>query len=322
MKKTKFRFITVIIIFFIIFILFHILCQPTIAQDGAPTVNIALTEPSKTANVGPDDTGKVVFSGIVRVSINQATRVIVNLSAIDTWNSATVTPNSFIFTNSTEKSFTVTVFVPLETSFEGIGTVTVTGKWTSYPGGYTASVNPETGVNSRIDINQFFRFSITSNITLKAIAPGSESQFELVVNNEGNYFDTFTINITNQEELSTNGIFVNPAQTCVEIPEKGNESIIISIKTNKNIRHGDNLIQVKILSNTGITKGTPQQNITFDLKIKKNPKHEQDLPTINLSNLSNVLSKPFNILIIVLLVIVIGTLFTVYWVKKGNKEKN
>ncbi len=319
MRRNKFIYLTWIKIILIILILFANLSQFTMAQDGEPTVNVALTEQNNTADVGPGDSGVVTFTGIVSVSLNQATRVIVNLSAVDTWNSAIVTPNSLVFTASAEKPITVSVYAPLETSFNDNGMVTVTGTWTSYPGEFTGSVNPRSGAVARIDINQFHKFSIENQVLSQEVIPGSEVQFELIINNEGNYIDTFTIDLLNSEELTAKGIDVEITQAVVEIPEKGNETIIISIKTNKNVKQGDNLIQLRVITEKGIYEGIPQQNLTYKLKIKKDPKDYADSA---IPNLGNMPSEPFEIVLFLLLVSVIGILLIVYWVKKRIKEEN
>ena len=298
--------------------IFSILSQPTLGQQSTPTVSLAFIEPSQCADVGPNDTGEVKFNGVVSVSINMATRVIVNLSAEDTWNSAIVTPDSIVFTSSTDKSFIVTVSAPLGTSFNELGMVIVTGTWTSYPGEYTGSANPVNGAISRIDINQFFKFSLESDVISKEVTPGSELQFELIINNEGNYIETFTLEIINQEELSTKGIDVGLTQANIEILENGNETIIISLQTNNNMKPGENKILIKVTSDKGIKTALPQQDFSFKFNTTDNSK---DNPDRSETNLYKIFTRPFNILIIVALVIVIGTLLIIYWTKKELKNK-
>jgi hypothetical protein len=243
-----------------------------------PTVNIALTEQSKTAHVGPGDNGTVSFSGIISVTMNQATRVVVSLTAEDTWGSSVVEPASLLFTANGEKPFSVSVKVPPGTSFTNTGTVTVTGRWTMYPGGLSGPANPQQGAQGRIDIAQYFKFSLDSDQSYQEAKPGSKVRFDLIIINEGNWIDAFSIELIDDNELIRNGIDCELSNSNIEILEKSNETVCVNLETGSgSTKMGTYKIQVKVWSNGGANEGLPPQTFDFSLKLTNNPKSDQNI---------------------------------------------
>ena len=310
---------------------------PSIAGvQGLPTVSIALTEQSKVAHVGPGDNGTVTFSGIVSVTMNQATRVVVSLTAEDTWDSAVVSPSSILFESNGEKSFTVSVTAPPGTSFTNTGTVTVTARWSMYPGGLTGPANPQQGAVGRIDIAQYFKFSIGSEQSYQEAKPGAKIRYDLNINNEGNWIDTFSVEITNDNDLIKNGLDCSLTQSNVEIMEKANETVSVNLETtsgNKNL--GTYKIQVKVWSDKGINEGVPSQTLDFTLKLTNNPKYDPSVysPDLDQDTDTNLdaaqgdagpqdgLLTPTNLrLFLILIIIVVLGLILLGWRMRGNKR--
>jgi hypothetical protein len=264
-KKT---IVSLILAQMIILSLAMFFCQPVSGQEGAPTVNFAFTEQSNTADVGPSDTGEVQFNGVVSVDINEATKVIVNIFADDTWNSSVVKPKILEFTGNGEKQFNVSVWVPLGTSFTENGLLTILGNWTASPGNYSSSAHPIQGAVARIDINQFYNFNLTSSKDYLESSPGGQLVFTLTIHNLGNWMDTFSIEILNEEELNKKGFEVILTQSNIEISEKpGEEKIRIQVKTP--MKSGEHEIKVQVKSDKGIMEGLAAQNYTFKVKVAK-----------------------------------------------------
>ena len=254
------------------------LAPPADGVQGLPTVNIALTEQSKTAHVGPGDNGTVTFDGIVSVTMNQATRVVVSLTAEDTWGSSVVEPSSILFSSNGDKPFSVSVKAPPGTSFTDTGTVTVTGRWTMYPGGLSGPANPQQGAVGRIDIAQYFQFSLESDLNYQEAKPGSKVRFDLIINNEGNWIDSFSIELVNDNELIRNGIDCKLSNSNIEILEKSNETVSVNLETSSGSdKLGTYYIHVKVWSNGDSNEGLPPQTFDFSLKLTNNPRSDANI---------------------------------------------
>jgi len=244
--------------------------QPVVAQSGEPTVNIALLEQSTAADVGPGDTGECKFNGVVSVTMNKATRVIVNLSAEDTWDSAVVSPPSIEFTRNGDKKFVVMVWAPLGANFTDTGLVTVFGNWTASPGNYSGKANPISGAAGRIDIHQFFDFNLSSPKSYFEAKQGNMIALTLTIHNLGNFMDTFSIEILNDEELNKKNIEVILTQSLIEILQKpANESLCIKIRILNDAKTGEHDIKVQVTSHKGIEEGVPAQIYIFTVKVTR-----------------------------------------------------
>jgi hypothetical protein len=317
----------------ILFFLLIFIPQPVSGIQGLPTVNIALTEPSKTAHVGPGDTGEVTFHGTVRVTLNQATRVIVSLDADDTWNSAVVSPESMLFSASGEQPFTVNVTAPPRESFSTIGTVTVTGRWVMYPGALSGPAQPPDGTSGRIDIAQYFLFSLKTPESLVETIPNSEALFKLIIENEGNHLDSFSAELLNFNELSAKGLLPTISNSHIEIFEFSNETIDIFVKTpsSRGIL-GSHEIKIKVWSEKGLNEGVPPQVFTFILKVSESlssgtggSSADSDYIEESIGDLRNngdgLISESYLIMISILVVIFIVLFLIFKWKENSRRYK-
>jgi hypothetical protein len=243
------------------------------AVQGMPTVSIKLTETSKAANVGPGEIGVVTFTGEVQVTKNQATRVVVSLAAEDTWGSAVVSPSSLLFASDGTQPFGVSVRASPRESFSTQGKVTVTGRWSMYPGGLSGPANPQAGAEGRIDINQFFKFTLrATSKAFQETAPGAPVTFSLTIQNRGNFMDTFTVSITNYERLSKKHFEVTASQYNIEILENpAEEPVRIQVNTPLDwtlyrVEHTSILVEVQ--SDKGVQEGIPPQTFAFVIREK------------------------------------------------------
>ncbi len=246
--------------------------QDAAAVQGMPTVSIALTEPSKNADVGPGEQGVVTFTGIVSVTLNQATRVIVSLTAEDTWGSAVVSPSTLLFTAQGDKGFMVSVRARPRESFNNIGRVTVTGRWIMYPGTLGGAAQPSEGAVGRININQFFKYTLMSPKAFIETAPGSQLVYTLTIQNRGNFMDTFTIDIINYEKLSKKHFEVVLTQSNIEILENpAEENIRIQVNTPLDwtvYKVEYSSVRVQVTSDKGVQEGIAPQTFTFVVREK------------------------------------------------------
>ncbi len=334
MRKKWFSLMILCSIIFQMLFLSVFILQSTSSASALPTVAISLTEVSQTAHVGPGDTGEVSFNGMVSVTLNPMTRVVVSLAAEDTWGSSVVSPETLLFTEDGTQGFVVNVTVPLGTSFTNSGMVTVTARWTMYPGTIGGSAEPVDGAQGRIEIAQYFQFSLNSKLLYLETAPGNEVEFELDITNEGNFFDTFSIEITNDYKLNLYGFQTALSSSNVEIPEKENETIKILLRTpTSESSLGEYEIQVKVWSDKGLDEEIQPQSITFDLKVTKTPRSSKDVETPDSDDITDEIAKlkkekesfieKINLyIIIILIVIVVIILMLVGWWKvKGRPRK-
>jgi hypothetical protein len=237
----------------------NIFSQDAAAPQGLPTVSIALTEQYKVANVGPGETGVVTFTGSATVTLNQATRVIVSLSSEDTWGSAVVSPSTLQFDAPGEKPFGVSVRARPRESFSNIGTVTVTGTWRMYPGTLGGKAEPTAGAVGRIDINQFFKFTLKSPKAFIETSPGSQVAFTVTIQNRGNFVDTFTIDILNEDQLSKKKFSIILTQSDIEIlesPQEDNIRVQVNTPLDWTIYKVEyTTVKIQVTSEKGVLEG-------------------------------------------------------------------
>jgi hypothetical protein len=301
-----------------------------------PTVAIALNEVSQTAYVGPDDTGEVSFNGVVDVLMNDLTTVVVTLTSEDTWDSSVVEPSSLLFETSGQQDFSVLVRVPLGTSFSNMGVLTVSGRWMLTPGSISGSTNQAEG---RIDIAQYFQFSIGCKHGILETNPGKEVQFEVDINNEGNFNDAFSVELLNEYELMSKGLELTLEATECEILEKMTETVEITVETPAGDSSiGEYYFDVKVWSEKGLEEGVVPEIITLNLKVVEETEEipntqpsEPDQPDIPdevkedsdwYQDLEEFASKyPLYIFLAIIIIIVLMVLFGKYGTKAPPKMK-
>ncbi len=226
--KRAFGFIFIIQLLISLFFITAIIPNDASAPQIVPTVSLSLQEASQTAHVGPGDTGEVTFEGVVSVTCNPLTRVVVSLTVEDTWGSSVVSPASLLFSVSGEKSFTVSVRAPEGESCYTCGTVTVTGRWAMYPSGISGPCNSAIG---RIDIAHYHNLLLSSLNSYTQTAHGSSVTFELAIENEGNGNESLTFMVNNIENLTANGLQASIDSTNLEIPQNQKKAVNIYVNT-------------------------------------------------------------------------------------------
>ncbi len=196
-----------------------------------PIATISLVQTNQTADVSPGATGIVIFDGTVSCVFNSATTAIVSLEATDTWNSAIVTPSALEFssTNPGAKTFQVSVKAPLYTSHNVVGQMIVTGMVVMYPSTLIGTVQPSDGVTGRIDIAQFYGFSLRCNQTYIESYPDSEVIFDVSIQNIGNGWDTLSICLKDCDHLINRGFRTFLSTDTIDIYEIDTHVVNIQI---------------------------------------------------------------------------------------------
>jgi hypothetical protein len=282
---------------------------PIIHQSpGLPTVIIYLHEESRTAHVGPGDTGRVEFNGTVSVSLNPTTSVEVTLSAEDTWASALVSPATLTFRLSGSESFKVTVQVPALESISNPGSVTVTGRWVMTPGSINGVADPPGGEVGRVDIAQFYDFSLRSTMSQIKASPDTEVIFALTIQNNGNGEDVFKINIRNEKELLDKDFEITLTMKEVVISENPGEEIVriqVSIpSSSKGL--GQTTIQVEVRSEGGSREHLQPKEFEFVV----------DVPQGEFA-----FTSEFKLIIVAIIGLIIAGVY-LFWRKRKKKRKS
>ena len=174
------------------------------ADAAQPVATVKLDTAEQTAKVGPGDTGIVRFTGTVDVLMigpgSNVQMIVVTLSADSGW-ATTITPTVMSFNAQalTQKIFEVIVKVPNFTSFQTVGSLSITGTVGAKPGAVTYKVPETKGI---ITIAPYFMVTVSCEEPYIEISPGDPLLFSMKIKNEGNTKDRLNIDITNDDELA------------------------------------------------------------------------------------------------------------------------
>jgi hypothetical protein len=216
-------------------------------------------------------------------------------------------PSSIVFTRNDEKYFTVQVRAPNGESLTNTGTVTVTGRWEIEPQGTKGPADPLQGVVGRINIEQFYKFSISSSKTSKVCKPGDSVIFKLDIRNEGNFFDAFSIELINEEELNDKHTIAILTRSNIEILSNSTKTVGIEVNLGDCVRSlGKHEIKMRVSSENGLREGVEPQEFTFEV----------DVPQNNI-----IYTSDFSNAVIIIILIIIVVLF-IFWRIRRNKRKN
>lgn len=264
---------SIFIILILLIGLFQIIPNNSIAI-GDPVVNLRFIEGEEvqSANVRPGESGEVSFHGTVSADIpagGAIQDVIVHLrAATDQGWPTTITPATLALQPGTEEApFVATVKVPIETSYGTNGVIIIDGTAETFPGSSTSEIQPITG---SILINQYFRFQLDCDRpTLKATS-GSDVIFELIIRNEGNGRDRFSLEVNNLDELTRDDFEIELSRSTIEIPEKGEQIVEVTIKVPEGSKGvGKNNIEMKVSSEMEPLGERMYQRYTLTLEVSE-----------------------------------------------------
>jgi hypothetical protein len=310
--KMKRPIIIILIVFILGLGIISVTASASRASDSYPKVSIALFETSKIAQVSPSEPSEVVFECKLNVEFpkgyeNPSAYVNVSLNVVDTWGNSTLSQKYFIFKDDAEQLLNATVIVPPCISYNNPGKVIILGKWFMEPIGFQGNVNPQRGVEGRVNIKQYHNFTISCPQTKMTADIFEEKKFELQIKNTGNFMDVFQVEILNEEELSDKCINVYQTQYNLEIFDNRTETVkIISRPTDTTKCLGNHKIKVRVHSPRGEPDGVEPQDITFELEVPQ----EQMINTVEFQNC-----------FIVIIIVVIFVVF-ITWRRRQRKKKD
>ncbi len=232
---------------------------PHEADAGIRTVvTVSLTPASQEADVSPGSSGVVIFSGTVEVQSGE--RTVVNLQATAQIGTAVVSPSSAVVPAG-GGSFPISVSVrePPETSYTLTDKVTVGGTWQS-----GALAGPVSETSAQVVIKQFFRMTISTQSPYVEVKPGSQVYFDILIENNGNGRDTFTVEIDpdNLKELTAKDWAVQVGTPKVTIDEKAKKHVTIIATTPQKTTPWKNSIDRIVV----VVKSENAQNVGQNVK--------------------------------------------------------
>jgi len=222
------RLLSAVILTAIITCLFAAIAEPADAVGLAVTVSL-IGGPFE-ADVQPGASGLVVIPGEVTVSsIGPGVLTVVQLQANALLGSATVSPNTLVFSGGGKQSITVTVKENFGTSSTTPDMVTISGTAQEAVGAPTA-VAPATAI---INIRQYYRITVSTDTPYVETTPGKPVYFNLVLENNGNGEDTFFMTVEDEalKALSDEGWVVQIGNPKPVVMEKDKRIIQITAQT-------------------------------------------------------------------------------------------
>ncbi len=215
---------------------------------GSPTITIELDDDKKGVSVSPGSTGVIRFQGTVTAEVPlmpPGQYLIVTLQA-DAGGWPVSIPPSMSFTNNhTEERFEVTVQVPIETSRQTQGQLTISGRWRYSPGTLGGTIDPATAI---IEIEQYYSYTVSPRETVTKTGPDSVCEVEFEVHNKGNAADRISLEVTNKDDLEGSGIFASVKTSDLSIPEKQSKFYPVAMVTSPSASPGKYRIEVQVHS--------------------------------------------------------------------------
>ncbi len=248
---------------------------PDPAEAAQVTGQITLDKSEQRADVGPGDSGIVMFTGMVSVAIVGPGMCVPSIEVMLTADAnewpATIDPHRITFNTAqmgTAQSFEAAVRVPNFTSFTYNSNVTITGRARALPGTVTYNLLRARG---NISIDPYFKLSVSCDEPYYEITPGDKFMHQLIIRNEGNTRDRIRIKIDEDslDKLTKAGRVVSLGTPMVSI-EEGKEDIVpvsLTGSSNWETHQDDRLYKIKIIvrSETSVLQGAFPESHEYTL---------------------------------------------------------
>ncbi|MCK5562295.1 MAG: hypothetical protein KAJ51_16970, partial [Thermoplasmata archaeon] len=199
---------TLFLVFFILIGTVQIIPN-NVRAAGEPVVNLRFDdgEEVQEASVGPGDPSYVIFHGTVTAQAGigsnvQSVYVRLESSSQQGWTNS-IHPEEFIVNSGESEPFEIGVKVPFGTSSDIEDTITVTGFAENYPSGSGGIEIPP--IYGTIKIKPCYQVTLRPITNHIKTSPGSEVTFVLLIENNGNAINRFSIEIENHDELEEKG---------------------------------------------------------------------------------------------------------------------
>jgi hypothetical protein len=229
-----------------------------------PVVTIRLDQREQHVQVGPGQTGAVVYTGLVEADPLQILNKIlmVNLSYNAGWEDrawgAVGTLQVAISCDAPTAPFSCEVKVPLGTSHLTDGEITVRGSYRYASGSEEFNLTPDT---SAILIDQYYRASLEPEKRSQQVDKNEYAEFEITLKNIGNGQDRFRLDIVADEGVTVEHDFPGGHP----IAEGGSANFTVKVRSDE---EGMKKIEVRIF---GIDLYyTPSAMTTLEIQVHYN----------------------------------------------------
>ena len=229
-----------------------------------PVVTIRLDQREQHAQVGPGQTGAVVYTGQVEADPLQILNKILmvdlsyNAGCEDRAWGAFGTSQVALSSDAPTAPFSCEVKVPLGTSHLTYGEITVRGSYRYASGSEEFNLTPDT---SAIIIDQYYRASLESEKRSQQVDKNEYAEFEITLKNIGNGRDRFRLDIVADEGVTVEHDF--PAGLL--IAEGGSANFTVKVRSDE---EGSKKIDVRIF---GIDLYyTPSAMTTLEIQVHYN----------------------------------------------------
>jgi len=175
---------------------------PSPSPNPIPAMALYLTPSGVTAEPTNVKVGVATISGSLVMDKIPGERLIANLKGTtDRGWPVQISPSNLVFQNNKASAFSVTVAVPVATSANQVGLVTVEADAMSN----TNAFRVRSIAQALITVAPYYVFYINSPMPFKEITPAKTVVFDVEIDNWGNSEDSYEISIQNQEELAQKG---------------------------------------------------------------------------------------------------------------------
>jgi hypothetical protein len=157
----------------------------------------------------------------------------------------------------------VVVRIPPSTTQYPRGTLEISGRWGYSPGSLGGSIEPVTAV---IDIIGYYDHSLTSLDSYEECYRSDEIEYDVVLSNEGNAYDRYSLSIENRNELNKKGLYVTV--TDAEVPPFTDLVVKLKVTTSSSATRGNFDIELLSHAENASLAGDPDVERTLSLRLR------------------------------------------------------
>lgn len=214
--------------------------EPGFDSGPVPVASVSLDPSQVEAEVTQSQLGEAEFQGTVLVDQPEYLSSDITLTAtVNTGWPLTLSPQSAQITGPGSLDFTVTVQVPPATSSLRTGNVIVTA---SVKAPMLAPVLAT--ASAIVTVSQYFKLRLEIEEPMVSLERGEEDETEVLIYNDGNGQDTFSIDM----ETVPEGIRVSLDQSQMTVQQDEHETVVLRVKVEEGAQGGMHTIVVRARS--------------------------------------------------------------------------
>ena len=223
-----------------------IMSEPVNAQY-VPVASLEFETIVQYVDVSPSSDGTAIFNGTLYVECDYSTITeftVTGSATTENWI-ITISPSAVSLpSGANEENVNVIVRVPLGTSADVAGSITVDGTTiTTTPISYSTCFSNQVAVV----VNPYYMFSVSCSEPYKETTPSSNVSFVLQITNQGNtIIDDLHLDVENKDELS-NWTVIFPS-SYLQIDEKETKNATVNVITPQEINYASQKITINISS--------------------------------------------------------------------------